>query len=724
MTRRTLWFAVPSIAGATALGLTLFGPTAKSANEPPKSLKPANTLPVTRVVLFNSGVAHFTRSGEIEGNARIDLSFPEADINDLLKSLTLEDERGRVSLVNYDSHAPISKTLESFAINLNQSPSYANILNQARGEQVEVALVQAVTGQPATLTGKIIGVEKQKVPTGQTSIDIDVLNLWCAEGVRAVKLSDVQRLRFTNPHIENEMKRALETLALSHDTLKKSVTIEFQGEGKRQAKVGYVTENPIWKTSYRLVLDKKDGKPYLQGWGIVENPTDEDWSDVGMVLVSGRPISFKMDLYTPLYVGRPTVEPELFASLRPPTYNGVIRKWMNDHPSNLTPERINAALDGTPSDGKAIGEREYLRHPAAPTPAPKPGSTEPSFKNLDDSFVGTMDLGRTVSSAATASQLGEYFQYVVDQPVNLPRQKSALLPIITAPVEADRVSIYNQGVQAKHPLLGLRFKNTTGANMAQGPITVYEGSVYAGDTRVLDLQKNEERLISYAIDLGVEVAPKPTENTTRITKVRAVKGVIETTSVQREEVQYDIANRATSDRVLLIEVPNRKGQGFAFTSDHKPSEEAADVFRFKVPVKQGESLAYKITEERPLGSQIVLTNSADDQIRYVINLNESSPELKAKLREALGLKSKWDGVRRDIQDVTVRLQTIERDQQRVRENLKATPKEAEVYGRYLTKLSEQEAELDTLHARLKALQEGEASAKRAYEEFLTGITLD
>ena len=724
MTRRTLWFAVPSIAGATALGLSLFGPSAKSANEPPKSLKPANTLPVTRVVLFNSGVAHFTRSGEIEGNARIDLSFPEADINDLLKSLTLEDERGRVSLVNYDSHAPISKTLESFAINLNQSPSYANILNQARGEQVEVALVQAVTGQPATLTGKIIGVEKQKVPTGQTSIDVDVLNLWCAEGVRAVKLADVQRLRFTNPHVENEMKRALETLALSHDTLKKSVTIEFQGEGKRQARVGYVTENPIWKTSYRLVLDKKDGKPYLQGWGIVENPTDEDWSDVGMVLVSGRPISFKMDLYNPLYVGRPTVEPELFASLRPPTYTGAMdperRKavW-NEIRRTKADWNLQAGDDAhtfgpSSGDGKEKGEREYGR----PSPAPKPAAPI-SREELEK----TMDLGRTVSSAATASQLGEYFQYLVDQPVNLPRQKSALLPIIASPVEADRVSIYNQGVQAKHPLLGLRFKNTTGANMAQGPITVYEGSVYAGDTRVLDLQKNEERLISYAIDLGVEVAPKATENTTRITKVKAVKGIIETTSVHHEEVQYDIANRATSDRVLLIEVPNRKGQGFAFTGDHKPTEEAADVFRFKVPVKQGESLAYKITEERPLGSQIVLTNSDDDQIRYVINLNESSPELKAKLREALGLKAKRDGVRRDIGDVQTRLQTIERDQQRVRENLKATPKEAEVYGKYLTKLSEQEAELDTLHAKLKTLQASEASAKRTFEEFLIGITI-
>ena len=90
----------------------------------------------------------------------------------------------------------------------------------------------------------------------------------------------------------------------------------------------------------------------------------------------------------------------------------------------------------------------------------------------------------------------------------LNRQKSALLPIVGKDIEGNRVSIYNPSVQATHPLLGLRFKNTSGAHLNQGPITVFEGSVYAGDTRVLDVQPNEERLLSYAIDLGTEVDPK------------------------------------------------------------------------------------------------------------------------------------------------------------------------------------------------------------------------
>ena len=79
--------------------------------------------------------------------------------------------------------------------------------------------------------------------------------------------------------------------------------MNFTGEGKRNVRVGYVVENPIWKTSYRLVLDKANkAAPFLQGWSVVENPTDEDWKDVRMALISGRPISFQMNLYDPLYV--------------------------------------------------------------------------------------------------------------------------------------------------------------------------------------------------------------------------------------------------------------------------------------------------------------------------------------------------------------------------------------------------------------------------------------
>jgi hypothetical protein len=702
-------------------------PSPAAGNEAVKAadLKPAVSLPISQVILFNSGVGHFTRSGEVDGDARVDLTFPEQDINDLIKSMTLRDlsPNGRVAAVTYDSRDPIDRTLASFAINLNNSPSLAQILTQARGEQVEVTLVNTAS-QPGSLTGKIIGVEQQAVPSKEGTVPVSVLNLWCAEGVRAVKLPEVQRLRFANPVLENEVRRALETLALSHDSQKKAVSLHFSGEGKRKVEVGYVIENPIWKTSYRLVLGKDDQskKPYLQGWAVVENPTDEDWHEVTMALVSGRPISFKMDLYNPLYVARPTVEPELFASLRPPTYDTAMKKLDEAKPA--------ARHSGS---GEKDG-RDKLEAKDAPKEAPPAfgdGSVNALGKQQRDyaeRVAGRLNeslaLGASVQTVATASSLGDYYQYVIDRPVDLARQKSALLPIVNKDVEGKRVSIYNPAVQAKHPLLGLKFKNTTGMPLTQGPITVFEGSVYAGDTRVLDLQPDEERLVSYAIDLGTEVSVKPGTNTARITSVKAVKGIVTTHTVIRDERVYDVSNRSTTDRTLLIEHPNRKGQGFAFIGEHKPKEEAADVFRFEVPVAAKKDLSYTVTEERPVDQSVQLTNNADDQIRYFINLKEAPQSLKAKLQEALKVKAGWDKARQEIQAVNARVQAITTDQKRLRDNLRETPKESPLFQRYLKTLEEQEKEMDDLSAKLKTLQGDEAKTRAAYDDYLANLSAE
>src|SRR5947208_3186700 len=260
--RRT-WLLAP-VAGALALG----GFFVLKPSDTPAGAAPADppgraaaqvagpSLPVTQAILYSSGVGYFQREGNVEGNTRVDLTFPVQDINDLLKSMVLQDLNGGViSAVSYDSQAPIEKTLQSFAVNLTGNPGFGAILGQARGEKVEVTLQQGNAAQPGAVTGSVIGVEKQKQQVGKDGIvEVEMLNLWCAEGMRGMKLADVQRVRFLNPVLDSEFKRALETLALSHDTQKKAVSLAFTGEGKREVHVSYVVENPIWETSYRLVL--------------------------------------------------------------------------------------------------------------------------------------------------------------------------------------------------------------------------------------------------------------------------------------------------------------------------------------------------------------------------------------------------------------------------------------------------------------------------------------
>ena len=297
-----------------------------------------------------------------------------------------------------------------------------------------------------------------------------------------------------------------------------------------------------------------------------------------------------------------------------------------------------------------------------------------------------------------------------------------MLPIVGKDVEGARVSIYNAAVQAKHPLLGLRFKNSTGLHLSQGPITVFEGSTYAGDTRVLDVQPGEERLLSYAIDLGTEVDPQNGAGTTRITSVKAVRGIVTTVTKVREEKKYRIINRSQTDRTVMIEHPNRTNQQFKVVDTEKPVEDTAAVYRFQTAVKAGEQKTFPVTEERDIAASVTLTNNADGQIRYFMSLNEASPALKAKLTEALAVKAAWDTQVRELQQIVADSQRLNADQDRIRKNLRETPKEAEVYAVYLKKLSDQEKEIDALTAKQKALMAAEFAAKKAFDDYLIGIT--
>jgi hypothetical protein len=718
------WLA--GISGATGLaalaaiwGTVSAGPE-KTPDHVAQATRSAPSLPISQCVLFSSGVGYFQREAEIEGNTRVDLTFPVTDINDLLKSMVLQDMGGgHIAAVSYESHDPIDKTLKSFAVNLTQNPSYGQILNQARGEKVEVTQQQAAS-QPGTLTGTIIGVEHQKHPAGKDGVvDVEFLNLWCAEGMRGVKLADIQRVRFLNPVMESEFRRALEVLALSHDTQKKSVTLNFEGQGRRPVRVGYVIENPIWKTSYRLVLNK-EGKPYLQGWAVVENPSDEDWKDVNMALISGRPISFQMDLYQPLYVPRPTVMPELFASLMPKTYEGGLDQA----------EKMAEKQDGA---GFRDVDRKAGLAEMAPQADKGSAANRGMLGRLNKSVANAPKPDQGVASAANAAQLGDYFQYAIDHPVNLARQKSAMLPIVTKEVEGTKVSIYNQGTHAKFPLHGLKFKNTTGMHLMQGPLTVFEGNNYAGDARILDLQPNEERLLSYAVDLGTEVeAVNPTSNG-RLTKIKLYQGLLYSTTRIQEGKTYHAKNRSEQDRSLIIEHPYRPDFNLVKATyedaakkahEIKPSERARDVYRFEVSAPAGKSITTQVLEEHDVVSTVQINNSDDQTIRYFLSQTITTPKVKEALEKAMQLKSKHTATQQELAQVDKQLKVLTDDQARVRANLKETPATAPVYKRYLEKLEKQEGEIEKMQASQKKLQDAELAERQAFDSYLAALDVE
>ncbi len=174
-------------------------------------------IPVKRIVMFSSGVAFYERNGEVDGDATIDLKFNTRDINDLLKSMVLQDEGGgRVSTVSYGSKDPITRALRTFSIDLTSNPTLADLLAQVRGEKIEI-------DSPSAMTGTIVGVEKRTKPVGdKQSVEVTYLNLLTEDGLRSVALDSVGRIKLSNPKLDAELRQALMVLAMGNTKDKKS----------------------------------------------------------------------------------------------------------------------------------------------------------------------------------------------------------------------------------------------------------------------------------------------------------------------------------------------------------------------------------------------------------------------------------------------------------------------------------------------------------------------
>lgn len=663
------------------------------------------TLPLKKVVLFSSGVGFFEHSGIVKDDATVEMKFNVDDINDLLKSMVVQDlDGGQVSTVTYGSKDPITKTLKSFSIDLTTNPTLAQLLGQIRGERV-------VLDAPNELSGIILGVETRKKKIGDDEIvEIDVLNLLTDQGLRAVPLDSVGRIKLANEKLDAELRKALAVLASAHAADKKSVELSFLGKGTRRVRVGYIQETPVWKTTYRLVLSD-DQKPLLQGWAIVENTSEEDWNNVQLRLVSGRPISFTMDLYQPLYIPRPEVQLELYASLRPQTYGQDLARKGMEFASKSAPRAGEMAKM---SRARRAKRNEMVRGAAAAKPAAP----------MQDAEAGGSgwDLRQGVRSAAEAGNVGNLFQYVIAMPVTLPRQQSAMLPIVSADVKGEKVSIYNPRVQAKHPLHGLRFTNTTDLYLMQGPITVFDGGVYAGDAKIEDLPPGSQRLISYGLDLDTEVAPRSKGRPEELLSVRLLKGTMIATRKYARSVEYTVRNSGKKAKTVLVEYPI--DPNWTLIKPKEPTEKTRNLYRFAVEAKPGEPAKLVVEEERTIRQQVALTNLDRGAIRFYLSAKVVSAKVKAALVEVVKRKHELQQVVVERKQCQQRIAAIEKDQSRIRQNMGRLDRTSNVYKRYVKKFNDQETEIENLRSRIAELSDKEAGLRKSLDEYMMGLDLE
>jgi len=318
--------------------------TVQAAAESPGDSNPGVTkLPVRRVVLYKNGVGYFEHLGHVRGSQDVHVDFTSAQLNDVLKSLTVLDlSGGRITGVDYNSEAPLARRLATLRLALGEKPTTAEFLGALRGARLEVR-----SGTGPALIGKLLSVERKTRTGTNWTVETDEISLITDGGeVRSVDLNPSTSVRIAEKDLQIEVGRYLGLIASSRDQDVRRMTISTTGNGERNLYVSYISEVPIWKTTYRIVLPAKpDKKPLLQGWAIVDNTVGEDWDGVELSLVAGAPHSFIQQLSEPFYGRRPVVPLPESVQLSPQTHAATLLRG-NGRLSGTVTDPSGAAVPG------------------------------------------------------------------------------------------------------------------------------------------------------------------------------------------------------------------------------------------------------------------------------------------------------------------------------------------------------------------------------------------
>lgn len=652
--------------------------------------------PVKRVVVYDTGVAFIEHEGKVSGAKELTLDLPDRDVNDLLKSMVVQDlGGGRISWA-----ALPTSTEKRPPLALAERKTLVDFLQALRGMRIRV-------GAAAPVEGELLIVEYKQ--DDKTKELIPQLTILTSAGAVRVNLEPGEAVQVVDAAQRRAMEKSVEMIDSTRDQSATRIRMKCEGEGDRQVRVGYVAASPIWKASYRLVLRDK-GKSLLQAWALVENDTQNDWTDIECTLVSGRGLGFQTDLRTPLNIKRPYRALERFSAVAPEAHLAARAKILRDQD-----RREEGAQASSSPQQQGVGFPGQSMGGMAGMGGMGDGDGENSATEMSDllnrrlarwraesaSNPSSIPTSAQAGAAENAGALGESIRYRLKGQVSIARGETALLHVLDAELEGKEIALFNPSVDAAHPLHAIQLNNPSEGALAAGPISIFSGDSYRGDALVGHWPAGEKRLVSYAIDSQLTVSWKSEETPLEYLGV-FVTDEDELVFVTRESLKgaYVIENRSPAKRTVWIEHP--RFNDWLLTAPPKVAEEAADRYRLEAEVESGKqaSLPVEVSRYRLLWPDAVEERLSEKQIAEMKVFTEG-------VRKALAAPKQKEEQEAKIFDrlhaIDDQAKELREDQTRLRETLRALDKFPEQAKPFIEKLLASEKRLEELETEKKAL---------------------
>jgi archaellum component FlaC len=688
----------------------------------------AGRLPVTRVILYKNGVGYFEHAGRVRDSQDVNVDFTTAQLNDVLKSLTVLDlGKGRITGVSYNSNAPLERRLGSLHLAVGENPTTAQFLDALRGARLEVR------SGSETASGRLLSIDEREIPIrGDQKVTVDQISIISDSGeVRVFELTPTTSVRVTEKDVNDEVGKYLGLVASTRDQDVRRMTISTAGEGERNLLVSYISEVPVWKSTYRIVIPN-EGKPLVQGWAIVDNTVGEDWKNVELSLVAGAPQSFVQQLSQPYYARRPVVALPQNAMITPQTHEATMEAQTDVNGQLIAPPIIAAGVVGGVPGGIPGGQMGGVIGAAGSSAMALKareggglggGVFRPGAGNSKQWLSADLDHLEAATTTAQTRDLGDLFEYKLQDRVTIRKNQSALVPILQARIDAEKVSVWNPSQTSV--LRALWLDNTSALTFDGGSFNVLEGDAFAGEGLMDPIKPGEKRLLSYAADLGVLVDAKQKAENQRVTRVFIAHGLMTQSTQEREENTYTIRNRDTSQRTVVIEHPARPG--WKLTDDEKPAESSASFHRFRMTVDSKKTETLLVKEYRPVTNSYQLSNVTEDQIKFFLTQKMINPEIEHALRKLIAQKSSIAVLDAEVGSRKSKISGISDDQQRLRENMKAlkgSVEEKALLARYVRELNEQEDHVQSLQHEVADLQQKREAAQRTLDDMIEGLQME
>jgi len=678
------------VLAAAFMLLMTSGSPAFAARELPPNM---GQLVLRQVTLFNNGVGYFQLGGTVAAGEEIRLRVKSDQMNDLLKSLTvLNLTGGQVRSIVYDNDKTIAQKLDEFNFQLRKNQGLPQILQQLQGSEIQV-----LAGSTSVL-GTIMGVEKRNIQEEDTISPWFLLTIMDTNGqMRTFDTAEITGIKLVDPKLNEDLDRYLSILFQKHQKNGKTVTITPTGKGPQELLVSYIMEVPVWKATYRIVIpDSNKGKsPFLQGWAIVDNVSGEDWENVQLSLVSGLPVSFIQKLYAPRFKKRPELK-------------------MDDEDAVA------------PSVPEAAMRENRMLMAAPPSPMAKAGALRQKEMAKKYSVAADMDKNiRNLKAQSVTREVGDMFEYRIDHPVTIDQNRSALVPIVSKDIEGKAVDLYNERTRKQNPLAGIKLKNTTGLTLEGGPLTVLQGGTYAGEAFVKSLKPNEQRYITYAVDLGLHVDTQKGSTTEPVDRVVINRGLMRLHRGILETRTYTLNNKNAQARVVVIEHPYHSN--WKLLQPQKPLETTDNYLRFEVTVPGNTQTAFVVKEIRDVWESISVSNLTPDNILIFARQKFLNDKTLGQLEKIVSVKTELARIETDLNALLKERQQIFADQKRLRENLKGlgqTSEEKGLRSRYVQQLDSQETRLGEIESREESLKTQQKKQQRALEMLMGNLSQD